>query len=69
MERLMASLYYSQRVLVDSHEPIIRKLEGEEDGSVIAIELPLDGDDEDSICELCLTESEVNEMYDVLFNR
>jgi hypothetical protein len=69
MERLMAQLYLSKRIDIESSEPIIRKLE-DDGGYAIAVEIPIDNDEnEDAVCELCFTEDEVSEMYDAVFNR
>jgi hypothetical protein len=64
----MALLYHTSRVTLQSKEVTIRPLENDED-YVVAISFPREEEDEDAVTELLLTEGEVREAYDLLFNK
>lgn len=64
----MALLYSSTKQVLETHEAVIRALEG--DKHAIAITFTPDGTDEEDVIEVCLTEEEVKEAYDLLpFNK
>ena len=64
----MALLYHTSKSILDSKDIVIRPLEGDGD-YVVAITFPREEDDEDAVTEVLLTEAEVREAFDLLFNK
>lgn len=62
----MALLYHRATVDLSSKDTVIRAIE--DDDYAVAITFPQE-EDENAITELLLTEEEVKEAYDVLFNK
>ena len=62
----MALLYHRSKVDLASKDVIIRVVE--DDDYKVAITFP-EEEDENAITELLLTEAEVREAYDLLFNK
>jgi len=64
----MALLYHTSRLDINCKEVVIRPLENDDD-YVVALTFPREEDDENAVTEILLTESEVREAYDLLFNK
>ena len=64
----MALLYHTSKINLNSKDVVIRPLEDDDD-YVVAITFPREEDDENAVTEVLLTEDEVREAYDLIFNR
>ena len=65
----MALLYQTLNIQNESNDVVIRRLEDDEDYE-IAITFPQEEDDDEvEVTEILLTRGEVQEAYDLLFNR
>ena len=64
----MALFYHTSTSTLDSKDIVIRPLEDDGD-YVVAITFPREEEDEYAVTEVLLTEAEVRECYDLLFNK
>ena len=64
----MALFYHTSTSTLDSKDIVIRPLEGDGD-YVVAITFPREEENEYMVTEVLLTEAEVREAYDLLFNK